>query len=161
MRQYLNTCNLYILLWVLYSLQGTLYASGSIISQMILLLLLLISGYYFFKINLEYDNPSFIKILNFFIGIMTIYGIILILNPTPIYIDFTLTEKITKIEFLKNIYISLLPIYPMYAFAKQNMLKISSIQFLTLILLFSTTISYFRAEQNAIQKALEIGSMSE
>lgn len=161
MKQYLNICTLYILLWCLYYLQGIVYASGSTISQMILLLLMLISGYYFIKVNTEYKIPGFLKVLNLFIGVMTIYGIVLFLDPTPIYFDFTLTERASKIEFLKTLYISLLPIYPMYAFSKQNILKIETIQALTIILIISTTLSYFRAEQQALQEALEVGSTRE
>lgn len=161
MKQYLNICTLYILLWCLYYLQGIVYASGSAISQMILLLLMLISGYYFIKVNTEYKIPGFLKVLNLFIGVMTIYGIVLFLDPTPIYFDFTLTERASKIEFLKTLYISLLPIYPMYAFSKQNILKIETIQTLTIILIISTTLSYFRAEQQALQEALEMGSTRE
>lgn len=161
MKQYLNTCNIYILLWCVYYLQGIIYASGSAISQMTLLLLMLISGYYFIKVNTEYKIPVFLKVLNLFIGIMTIYGIVLFLDPTPIYFDFTLTKRASTLEFLKTLYISLLPIYPMYAFSKQNILKIETIQALTIILIISTTLSYFRAEQQALQEALEMGSTRE
>ena len=161
MKKYLNICNIYILLWCIYYLQGIVYASGSIISQMILLLLMLISGYYFIEVNISYRIPSFLKVLNVFIGVMTIYGIFLILDPTPIYYSFTLSEQAGKIDFLKSLYISLLPIYSMYAFTKQGILKIESIQALTLVLIISTTLSYFRAEQEAIRKAIEIGSTRE
>lgn len=161
MKKYLNICNIYILLWCIYYLQGIVYASGGMISQMILLLLMLISGYYFIEVNIRFRIPSFLRVLNVFIGVMTIYGIVLILDPTPIYYGFTLSEQAGKIEFFKAIYISLLPIYSMYAFTKQGILKIESIQALTLILIISTTLSYFRAEQEALQKALEVGSMRE
>lgn len=161
MKQYLNICTLYILLWCVYRLQGIVYASGSAISQMILLLLMLISGYYFIKVNTEYKIPGFLKVLNLFIGVMTIYGILLSLDSEPIYFHFMLSEKASKIEFLKTLYISLLPIYPMFAFSKQNILKIETIQALTIILIISTTLSYFRIEQESLQKALEMGSIQD
>lgn len=161
MKKYLNICNIYILLWCIYYLQGIAYAKGSIISQLTLLILMLISGYYFIEVNIRYRIPSFLRVLNVFIGVMTIYGIFLILDPTPIYYSFTLSEQAGKMGFLKAIYMSLLPIYSMYAFTKQGILKIESIQALTLILIISTTLSYFRAEQEALQKALEVGSMRE
>lgn len=161
MKKYFNICTLYIFLWCIYYLQGIVYARGSIISQMILLLLMLISGYYFIKVNISYRIPPFLKVLNVFIGVMTIYGIFLILDPTPIYIGFTLSEQAGKMEFLKAIYMSLLPIYAMYAFSKQGILKIETIQTLTLILIISTTLSYFKAEQEALQNVLDVGSMQE
>lgn len=160
MKKYLNICNIYILLWCIYYLQGIVYASGGMISQMTLVLLMLISGYYFIEVNIRYRIPSFLRVLNVFIGVMTIYGVILLLDPLPLIGLYT-THQVSKLEFIKSIYISLLPIYSMYAFTKQGILKIESIQALTLVLIISTTLSYFRAEQEALQKALEAGSMQE
>ena len=160
MKKYINICNIYILLWCVYYLQGVLYAGGSIISQAILLVLMLISGYYFIKFNSEYATPMFIKVLNIFLILMTIYGIIRIADPTPIVGKYS-TSIFNKIDFLKEIYISLLPIYSMFAFAKIGTLKIESIQALTVILVISTTFSYFQAEQDALQAAIEVGSMNE
>lgn len=160
MKKYLNICNIYILLWCIYYLQGIVYASGGMISQMTLLLLMLISGYYFIEVNIRYRIPSFLRVLNVFIGVMTIYGVILLLDPLPLIGRYT-TVQVSKLEFIKSIYISLLPIYSMYAFTKQGILKIESIQALTLVLIISTTLSYFREEQEALQKALEVGSMRE
>ena len=119
MRQYLNKCNLYILLWVLYSLQGTLYASGSIISQGILAILLLWSIYYCFVVNTKYysrELPSFIKAVNIFLIMATIYGVVLILSGKVLYITEGDIIKTSNFDYLKTIYISLLPIYSFFEF---------------------------------------------
>lgn len=161
MKKYLNICNIYILLWCIYYLQGIAYASGGMISKLILLIIILISAYYFIDVNIKYITPSFIKILNIFIGLSTIYGFLLFIDQTPLFLNSILSAKIGKFEYLKAIYMSMMPIYPMYAFTKQNLLKKETIQTLTIILLISTTLSYFRAEQEAIRKAIEIGSTRE
>lgn len=160
MKKYLNICNIYILLWCIYYLQGIVYASGGMISKMVLLLLMLISGYYFIEVNIRYRIPSFLKVLNIFIGVMTIYGIILLLDPLPLISPYT-THQVSKLEFIKSLYISLLPIYSMFAFTKQNLLRVDVIQILTIILIISTTLLYYRTEQELLQKAANIGSMQE
>lgn len=161
MNKYLNICNLYIVLWCLYYLQGVAYASGSAISQMLLLVIMFISGYYFVKVNFQYKLPTFLKVLNVFIVVMTAYGVALMLDTRPLYFDFEFTQSVTKLEFLKTLYISLLPIYAMFYFTKQQLLTIESIQGLSLILIVSTTLSYFQAQEEALAKALELGSKQE
>ena len=161
MKKYINICNIYILLWCIYYLQGVAYAVGSIISQTILLLLIVTSGYYFVKVNTEDTLPMFIKVLNIFIIMMTIYGVILILDPAPLFKGFYSGNTTGKIDFLKSIYISLLPIYPIYSFAKQGILKPEVIRILSLMLIVSTTLMYFREEQKALLEAMETGSPRE
>ena len=144
MRQYLNTCNLYILLWVLYSLQGTLYASGSIISQGILAILLLWSIYYCFVVNTKYysrELPSFIKAVNIFLIMATIYGIILILSGKELYITEGEITKTSNLDYLKNVYISLLPLYSFYEFSKRKLLIEEHIRVLIFILFVVAIIS--------------------
>lgn len=161
MNKYLNICNLYIVLWCLYYLQGVAYASGSAISQMLLLVIMFISGYYFVKVNFQYKLPTFLKVLNVFIVVMTAYGVALMLDTRPLYFDFEFTQSVTKLEFLKSLYISLLPVYAMFYFTKQQLLTVESIQGLSIILIISTTLSYFQAQEEALEKALELGSKQE
>lgn len=161
MKKYFNICNLYIVLWCLYYLQGVAYASGSAISQMLLLVIMFISGYYFVKVNSQYKLPMFLKVLNIFILMMSAYGIALMFDPRPLYFDFEFTQSVTKLEFLKTLYISLLPVYAMFYFTKQQLLTVESIQGLSIILIISTTLSYFQAQEEALEKALELGSKQE
>ena len=159
MKKYFNIFTLYIFLWCIYYLQGVVYTGSGIISQAILIIMLLISIYYFFDVNSKHSTSSFIKVLNVFLGIITIYGIILLFDPSPLYYNFMVNEEVNKIGYLRSAYISLLPIYPMLAFAKQNILKEETIQAATIILIISVTITYFKTEQEMLQEALEIGSM--
>lgn len=161
MKNYFNICTIYILLWCVYYLQGIVYTSGGMISQLVLLLVLVISGYYFVKVNVSYATISFIKVLNVFIVIMTIYGLIYMMDPTQLYFHFYIDYKVEKLEFLKSLYISLLPIYAIYGFTKEGLLKTEVIHFVTILLLILTTLLYFHAENEALQKALEIGLIRE
>lgn len=160
MRQYLNTCNLYILLWVLYSLQGTLYASGSIISQGILAILLAISLYYFFVVNFTMKTPSAIMALNIFIAMLTLYGLLFWASGKIIIMEHT-GLPLGAMGYLKGIYMSLLPIYAFYAFSSKGILTEIDIRKWFFVFLAVVTASYFRVEREALQVAMMEGSMQE
>lgn len=164
MKQYLNICTLYILLWCLYSLQGTLYASGSIISQGILAILLLWSIYDCFTVNTKYYSrklPSFIKAVNIFLIMATLYGIALILSGKELYITEGEIIKTSNLDYLKNVYISLLPLYSFYEFSKRKLLTEEHIRVLIFILLGVAIMDFIENQENQLMAALEIGSTKE
>lgn len=162
-KKYFNSCTLYILLWVLYSLQGTLYATGGIISRGILLILILWSLYHCYGVNTSQryrDLPSFIKILNVFIIIHTIYGIILILSGKKLYTmeDYTLTSNL---DYLKNVYISTLPIYAFYNFTKKRLITEDFVRAFVIFILCVTIIRFFNAQQQQLAQAMAMRSTRE
>lgn len=160
MRQQLNICNIYIFLWCLYSLQGTLYTSGGIISQGILAILLTVSLYYLFVVNFTMRTPSAIKALNVFIVMLTVYGLLYAASGKIIIVQHT-GLPIGVVGYLKNIYISLLPIYAFYAFTDKGLLIEVNIRRWFFIFLVIVTVSYFKAEREALQVAMMKGSMQE
>ena len=141
-------------------MQDIIYSGGGI-GQMLLLAIMLISGYYFVKVNTTYKLPLPIKVLNVFIGVMSVYGVMLMFDPTPLYFDFEFTQSVAKLEFLKSLYISLLPIYAMFDFAKQRLLTEESMRGLSIVLIIFTTILYFHEQDLMLQKAMELGSSQE
>lgn len=156
-----NISILYITLWVLYSLQGTLYASGSIISQGILMILLLWSMYYCFVVNTKYTSnelPKFFKAVNAFLIMATIYGVVLILSGKELYITEVEIIRTSNLDYLKTIYISLLPLYSFYEFSKRELLTETHIRILTFVLLGLALANYIKDQQNQMMAALEIGS---
>ena len=154
MSKYLNICNGYILLWCLYSLQGILYSSGSIISQSILMIALCISLLYFTYANIKYYLSPFIKTLNVFIAVLTIYGIIMMLDGQEYFIRESYIY-ISKTDYLKTIYSSLLPIYAFYVFTKQGLLSQSTIRVWLLIFIIITTTEYWAGHYRQLQEAAE------
>ncbi len=157
MKQYINQCSVYILLWGIYYLQGTLYPTGGVISQGVLAFIMLMSIYYFVRVNIAYKLPSFLKVLNLFLAIMTIYGVVFMFDPTPIVFDNILSQKVNKLEYLKTLYMSLLPIYAMFYFVKKNILTESFIRIFTLFWLFIKIVGYIRYEQELQLLLLENG----
>lgn len=143
----LNIANLYILFWCIYFLQGVLYAKGSIISQVILALLLLVSFYNFYCVSRYRDLPSYFKGLNVLLMMFTLYGgwLILVGDKFPL--------GGSNISYLKQIYISLLPIYSSYMYTKKQLLTDKILMYwIPIWLLLATCSFYFNRQQVLIDR---------
>ena len=163
MKHYFNPGIIYILLWYLYSLQGTLYATGGIISRSLLLLLLVWSIYSCLLVNFKNSKPlpSFIKAINVFLVMVTIYGILLILSGQVLYITEGEITEVPNFQYLKDIYMSLLPIYAIYYYALCGYINRQHIGMLLLLLICITWAGYFKHQANSLAAAMEIGSTRE
>ena len=150
-----NACLIYTLLWCLYYLQGILYASGGIISQGVLLLVLVLSLYYATKVVRQNNSPHFIKATTVFLGVYLVYFLLSYLDPTPIYVNFVMEQRVTAFGSLKTTLMSLLPIYAYYYFAKKGQLQ--NVGFYIVILLILTTFQFIRNQSNAIIEAATMG----
>ena len=140
MRSVPNYFYIYTGLWVLYFLQGTLYASGSSISQAILAVVLLLSGFTMIKVNYfhipRYGFPKYIVALNFIFFLITIYGVIRWMEN-----DNTGTQWHI---FLKEFYCSLLPIYAFFFFAKRGFIQQRELNVISLTFIIVTILFYFK-----------------
>ena len=160
MNRYLNICNVYIFLWLLYYLRGSLYATGSIISQGILAILFVISLYYFVVVNANMRPPSAIKALNVFVVMLILYGLIFLASGEIIILEHT-GKPVGAMEYMKDIFISILPIYAFYAFTSKGILTEINIRRWFFLFLAVVTITYFKAEREALQMAMMEGLMHE
>lgn len=141
--------HLYTLLWSLYFLQGTVFSHyGGGMAQMILVLLLLFSIYCFLYVNINYNVNSYLKALNLLILMFTVYGVIRIFRGESIIMGHNLSAVI-PFYYLKNIYISLLPIYVYYLFAKMGILEQKHLQLYLYLFLILVTFSYIQNYQKA------------
>lgn len=140
------TRNILFVLIIVYSAQGALYPTGSIISQAALFILLAISGLFFVKTlllknnkNLFYNSWTALLLLN-------IFGFILtgdISNPL-------------HFGMLKGILISLLTFYPFYYLSQKKILKSKHlIIFLLIVLPVAVLNFYFNQEQKLINRLSE------
>lgn len=142
-------CNIYIFLWCLYSLQGTLYPRGGFLSQGLLVVVLAMSLYYFIKVITCYKMPLVLKSLSLLLLLWTIYGFIIIIYGNGV-------KWVANHTYLKNIYTSILPIYTFYYFSKngfltQSMLRRWGVVFLMIgIICFNT--HYSENLSNAIAR---------
>lgn len=153
----------YILLWCLYSLQGTLYATGGIISRSLLLILLVWSIYSCFLVNFNNSKslPSFIKAVNIFLIMTTLYGGILMISGQELYITEEDLTKVSNFQYLKDIYISLLPLYTFYHYVKEGYINRKHIGMLLLLFIGITWAQYFETQSNSIANALALESTRE
>lgn len=136
---------LYFILWITYSLQGVLYQSGGVVSRGLLLILLIWSLCIMWRVNTSSPKlPLFFKSLNVFIFVTTIYGVILILSGQDLYVtEGHMNVKVSNIDYLKNIYMSLLPMYVFYDYTRRGKLTLQQIMFFTLGLLIVAVINFY------------------
>lgn len=163
MKNHFNPGIIYILLWCLYNLQGILYATGGIISRSLLLLLLVWSLYSCLIVNFKISKPlpSFIKALNVFLIMTTLYGGILILGGQELYITEDEITKVPNFQYLKDIYMSILPIYTIYHYVLREDINRQHIGVLLLLFISITWIEYFQTQANNLAAAMAIGSTQE
>lgn len=153
-----NVIILYFLLWVIYNLQGVFYASGSLISRAVLLLILLWSMILAFKVNLNpVKIPSFLKSVNVFLIFTSIYGVLLIISGRELYVTEGMIAKVPNIEYLKNIYISLLPFYVFYYYAVHGKLTYRHVLLFSICLLFVGMLNFYHSRAEAFIQAAQRG----
>lgn len=122
---------LYLLLWIVYELQGLVGLSGSALSLGIVVFLNLVSIYYAIMVNFKVNhNPIYVKALNLLLLMFTFYGILYCLDG-PHYMLGVREDK--PYNYLKSIYNSLLPIYVFYYFSRKNILTNRMMKYLVFV----------------------------
>ena len=148
----------YFTLWCLYSLQGPLYPTGSIIAKILLLILLVWSIVVMFKVNMhERNKPQFFSALNTFLLVTTMYGVLLILSGQELYITEIDYIKTSNTDYLKQIYISLLPIFVFYYYTKKGYVSPRNILLFILVLLLINIICFFHTRAQSMILAIQNG----
>lgn len=157
----INRCDFFLVAWVLYYLQGIVYPEGGAISIILLGLTLLVSVNCAIKVLQWRDNPVYFKGFNMLILLFTVYGFALIISsPSTLYYPLS-GKTMPSYNYIKSIYLSLLPIYPFYYYTKKGYLTVERLRIWGLIFLASVTLSYFHAQREALAKLLEEGSSVE
>lgn len=156
----LNRCDWFIIVWVVYYLQGVLYPSGGALSTGLLAICLLVSAKCAFKVIKWNDNPGFFRGLNLLMLMFTMYGFAYILiNPSIVH--FSSGFSVPSYGYIKQIYLSLLPIYAFYYYSRKGYLTKEHLLLWGYIFLFSAAMSYFRTQQEALQALALRGSTRE
>lgn len=111
-------CATYTALWMLYTMQQSL--GISVIGQYLLIALLSFSCYKMIMVLKYYKLPLFIKGVNILLVVFTFYGFIYLLTgPDYVVREFKIW-RVPRIDYLKNIYCSLLPIYAYFDYAQKG-----------------------------------------
>lgn len=143
MKSRINICHIYLGIILLCALNGTLYAAGGMVSTLLQAVLILISMFYVFYANNRYNLPSYFKALNVLLVMFTIYGIIMMMMGERSYI---MGDAISNTNYLKGVYLSLLPIYAFYVFAKKGYLKESTMKTWFFVFFVLALRAFFRAQ---------------
>ena len=150
-----NPCNIYILLSILYSIQGEIInTGGTIISKFMFLLIIVIGVYCTIKVMLLKSKPIYFNGLNMLFCLFAFYGILLLLSNHHYVIKaIDYNDSVNNNAFLKSILLSLPTIYAFYYFSIKNYLT-EEILKRWLFVLFATSIfryfdSYFYALNNS------------
>lgn len=157
----LNRCDWFIIVWVLYYLQGVLYPTGGAISTGLLGINLLVSFYCALKIWQMPNHPPYIKGLNLLVMMFSIYGFYLILmNPSTIHYSMS-GMSMASYNYIKSIYLSILPIYAFYYFSLKGYLTAERLRWWAVVFCISCVVSYYIYMQQAMEMLLARGSSAE
>lgn len=157
----LNRCDWFIIVWVLYYLQGVLYPTGGAISTGLLGVNLLVSIWCAIKVWQMPHNPPYIKGLNLLLIMFSIYGFALILmNPHTVHYSMS-GMSMASYNYIKSIYLSILPIYAFYYFSLKGYLTAERLRWWAVVFCISCVLSYYNYMQQAMDRLLERGSSAE
>lgn len=163
MKNFFNKGVIYLLLWCLYNLQGLLFQSGGVISQSLLLILLVWSILHCFLVNFKKRSklPNFIKAVNVFLIMATVYGTILILSGQELFITEGEYKRVPNFYYLKEVLVSLLPIYPIYYYVQKGYINERHWGFLVLMFICTAWGEYLRFQMEYSKWAMETRSTRE
>lgn len=157
----INRCDFFLFIWVIYYLQGIVYSSGGIISLGLLAINLLISASCAIKVIQWKNKPVYFKGFNPLMLMFTVYGFALILsNPSTLYYPIP-GKTMASYNYVKSIYLSLLPIYPFYYYTRKGYLTDKRLQIWGVVFLASVTLSYFQNQRAALAALMESGSKAD
>ena len=157
----INRCDFFLLGWVLYYLQGIVYTTGGAISSALLGINLIVSVNCALKVMRWRNKPIYFRGLNMLMLLFTVYGFILVLmGPSTLYYPIS-GISMPAYNYIKSIYLSLLPIYPFYYYTKKGYLTAEHLRIWGGIFLVSVTLSYFRTQREALEALIERGSKAD
>lgn len=154
MKPRFSFCNLYILLWLVYTMQNLVFGStGTSFATIIILFLVGVSAYYTLYALVRYKMPSYMKGLTLLVAMFTVYGLALILSGRVIVKTSGEGEVVANYNYIKQIYISLLPVFPFYVFTRQGKLDRNMLRNWAIVFLLLTIVSYFFTSQQYVIEA--------
>ena len=151
-----NICNIYTAAWCLYFLQGSLFTKGGLIGKLLILFVLLVSVYYFIISAIRTPRPAYLRALNILVILFSVYGIISILTNS-VATTANGTER-SGVDFLKQYYSSLLPIYAYYSFARDKLISEKWLYRWSIVFFVVAIAAYFARRNEMILEAMEMGS---
>lgn len=129
-----------------------MFPVGSIMSRSLLLVLLVSSLFYFVYANIKMKLPRPLKVLSLIVLVFSFYGLEPIIWGTG-----DLAFQVAPFGYLKNILISLLPIYTFYVFFKNGILAERDIMLWTVVFVAVAIGQYYIGRQQLLERIMEAG----
>lgn len=159
--KWFSFCNIYILLYTLYLYQGALLGtSGSMLILFILLFLIVVSLYHTVYVVTKYNIPMVMKLLTALVLMFSVYGLLLIISGKQLYFQDDGTPVRSYI-YLKEIYVSLLPIYSFYYFTRKGQLDERIFPYLAVFILLVAIYAQIAFQNRMLAEAVALGSSRE
>lgn len=142
-KKVLSVCNVFLILLLLNDVTSLFFVEASIGSRLLYYSLIAISFYYWVNIILHTDKiPPLLKAWSILLILFTAYGIPLIISGKTFFIKESF-RHIGGEEFLKLIYYSMLPLFPIYEFTRRGELSLGKLKILCVLLLLVSTYQYY------------------
>lgn len=134
-------CTFFVVLIQLYNIQGFLGLGG--LGRWIAVIIIAFSLIKAFQVVTTFKTDPFLKSINLLVLMFTLYWIYYILfGPTyKIYSSWPPTS-LSKVNYIKHIYLSILPFYVIYFYAQKGVLTKKVLFSYTIIIFVSSCIAY-------------------
>lgn len=113
---------LFITVWCVYYLQGSLYAAGSQVATLSLFAGLLLCVYGWMKCYSQFSMPKMLNTMSLLLLMFALYGIILMISGTQIYRSFDHFQY-TGARYITSTFSSLCPVFFAYLFTRDGVLQ--------------------------------------
>lgn len=152
MKRTINTCNLYLLVWVVQIIHTPLNLYGDTISVLVLFALYAWSLYYCYIAITRYKLPAFLKTWTILLVLFSIYGFIRIAYPSLQSYRIGGGAEMSSRQFLIEHWTSMLPVYPFYVFSRKGDLNVTLIRKWSIIFIAVAIIQYYYGQSIAIAR---------
>lgn len=150
-----SMCNIFLILLLLNDVTSLFFSNASIGSRLTFYSVIAISLYYWMKVVfLVEEMPRLLKAWSILLALFTAYGVPLIISGKVFVIKENFIH-ITGEEFLKLIYYSMLPLFPIYEFTRKGELTSQKLKILCILLLITSTFQFneYHAKMVLLTKA--------
>lgn len=139
MKRIFSQVNIYTLVALIYTLSGSLFPGGNVLTASAHLAFLGFSFFYFLQVLTKFSEPSYIKALNLMVLIILLYGGVLLITGS----DRTWMLPVSNREFLRSHIQSIFPIYAFYYFSRKKIVKESWFKYAIAVFLVATIYHYY------------------
>jgi len=158
MPNWINKTDLLLLGWSIYYSQGIFFPKGSLFTQVLILVLLAISIYHCFIANTRYKLPVYFVGFNLLVAMFSVYGLFFMIDGHDIA-DYSI--KSPSFNYIKSIWISLLPVYSFFVLAKEKLLNEKGL-FLWIFFFFILGVGqFYKTEQEMLAMKMLVGMEAE